>query len=139
MSRAAEAVRDRASFPAELFEAAKPLFAAPAEYVQKDVDKFWKEDHYEYCFEICQWVTGVNFGFDDLEPYDGPFDTESLETAMVDYIRMREYPMGKVMNSLRLALTGSASGLGIALIISIIGKREFAGRMTAAAERLGRI
>ena len=52
---------------------------------------------------------------------------------------MREYPMGKVMNSLRLALTGSASGLGIAAIISLIGRKEFARRMTYIANRLGRI
>ena len=51
---------------------------------------------------------------------------------------MREYPMGKVMNSLRLALTGAASGLGIAAIISFIGRKEFARRMTYVAERLGR-
>jgi hypothetical protein len=47
--------------------------------------------------------------------------------------------MGKVMNSLRLALTGSASGLGIAAIISLIGRKEFARRMTFIANRLGRI
>ena len=51
---------------------------------------------------------------------------------------MREYPMGKVMNSLRLALTGAASGLGIADIIHFIGRKEFARRMTTVAEKLGR-
>ena len=103
------------------------------------MDKFWKSEHYEYCFEVCQYITGVNFGFDDLEPYSGALDQSSLETAIEEYIKMREYPMGKVMNSLRLALTGAASGLGIAAIISFIGLKEFARRMTFAAERLGRI
>ena len=110
-----------------------------APFLAKDVDKFWKEDHYENCFELCQYVSGANFGFDDLDPYYGPMDAASLEKVLEDYIKMREYPMGKVMNSLRLALTGAASGLGIAAILSFIGRREFARRMGYAAEKLGRI
>ena len=110
-----------------------------APFLAKEVDKFWKEDHYENCFEVCQWVSGANFGFDDLEPYRGSMETVALETALEEYIKMREYPMGKVMNALRLALTGAASGLGIAAILSFIGRREFARRMGFAAERLGRI
>ena len=139
VEKAVELVRDRATFVADLWDAAKPLFEAPQEYVQKDVDKFWKSEHYENCFEVCQYITGANFGFDDLVPYQGPMTQEALETAVTDYIRMREYPMGKVMNSLRLALTGSASGLGIAAILSFIGRREFARRMSAVASALGRI
>lgn len=49
-----------------------------------------------YCDVV---VTGVNFGFDDLEPYRGPIDA----------------------------------------ILSFIGRKEFARRMTYIAGRLGRI
>ena len=113
--------------------------AATAPFLAKDVDKFWKPEHYENCFEVCQYISGVNFGFDDLDVYRGAVSSEALEKALEDYIKMREYPMGKVMNSLRLALTGAASGLGIAAILSFIGRKEFARRMTFVAERLGRI
>ena len=37
--------------------------------------------------------------------------------------------MGKVMNCLRLALVGASSGLGIADIVTLIGKEEFARRI----------
>ena len=110
-----------------------------APFLAKDVDKFWKEDHYENCFEVCQYISGAAFGFDDLDPYRGSMEAAALETALEAYIKMREYPMGKVMNALRLALTGAASGLGIAAILSFIGRKEFARRMGFAAERLGRI
>ena len=112
--------------------------AATAPFLAKDVDKFWKPEHYENCFEVCQYISGANFGFDDLDPYRGTMQVEDLEHALEDYIKMREYPMGKVMNSLRLALTGAASGLGIAAILGFIGRKEFARRMTFVAERLGR-
>ena len=133
-----ELIKERATFVADFWDIAKFLFVAPSEYVQKDVDKFWKEEHYENCFEVGQYITGAEFGFDDLDVYDGAMTREAIETAMVDYIKMREYPMGKVMNSLRLALTGAASGLGIADIIHFIGRKEFARRMTTVADKLGR-
>ena len=112
--------------------------ALTAPFLAKDVDKFWKEEHYENCFEVCQYISGAEFGFDDLDVYRGSTEQSALEVAIEEYIKMREYPMGKVMNSLRLALTGAASGLGIAAIISFIGRREFARRMTYVASRLGR-
>ena len=40
--------------------------------------------------------------------------------------------MGKVMNCIRLALTGSGSGLGNADITILIGKDEFARRIETA-------
>ncbi|MBO6063998.1 MAG: hypothetical protein J6P62_08485, partial [Bacteroidales bacterium] len=113
--------------------------SATAPFLAKDVDKFWKPEWYEYCFEVCQHITGREFGFDDLEIYRGSLEVPALEKELEDYIKMRGYPMGKVMNSLRLALTGSASGLGIAAIISLIGRKEFARRMTYIANKLGRI
>ena len=109
-----------------------------APFLAKDVDKFWKEDHYEYCFELTQYISGAAFGFDDLDSYRGAMDKEHLETAIEQYIKKEGYPMGKVMNTLRLALTGAASGLGIADILSFIGRREFARRMGYVADRLGR-
>ena len=93
------------------------------------MDKFWKAETVACVAEVAEY----------LRAYDGAWTKEALETAIEDLIRSREWPMGKVMNSLRLALTGSASGLGIAAIISLIGRKEFARRMTFIAERLGRI
>ena len=37
--------------------------------------------------------------------------------------------MGKVINCLRLSLVGASSGLGIADIVTIIGKAELAERI----------
>ena len=44
--------------------------------------------------------------------------------------------MGKVMNCLRLMLAGSASGLGIADVVTLIGKEEVARRVAAAKAAL---
>ena len=44
--------------------------------------------------------------------------------------------MGKVMNCLRLTLTGAASGLGIAEIVTTIGTGEASRRIAWALKRL---
>ncbi len=90
--------------------------AATAPFLAKDVDKFYKPEIYDAALEALQ----------QAEP-------EALE----DYIREHGMPMGKVMNCIRLALSGASSGLGIADILRFIGKEEGLRRMRYMKERLG--
>lgn len=99
-----------------------------APFLAKDVDKFWKSENYEPAFRTEEYVCA----------YDGAFVKENVEPYLENYIREQGWPMGKVMNCIRLALTGASSGLGIADILSFIGKKEFAARMKFAGERLGK-
>ncbi|MBQ5943177.1 MAG: glutamate--tRNA ligase [Bacteroidales bacterium] len=100
---------------------------ATAPFIAKDVDKFWKGEIVPLASEAIDFLT---------KGYDGPFSADAVETALEEFIRSKEWPMGKVMNSIRLALAGSASGLGIADIVSRIGRAETASRMAYAKERL---
>ena len=118
--------KERATFVQDFWTIASYLFVAPEEYVPKDVDKFWKP-------EIAELVGKVG---SFLEEFEGTWSVESIETALEEYIKGNEWPMGKVMNATRLALAGSASGLGIADIVCRIGKKETSARIAAATERL---
>ena len=144
-------IKERATFVSDFWNIAACLFIAPSEYakygvkpgaatekpadgrpvdprakvyddsltapfIAKDVDKFWKEDIYA----------------DALRAVENS-DAESLE----GYIRAEGMPVGKVMNCIRLALTGSASGLGIHDIMHFIGKGETLNRLHWIKERLG--
>lgn len=119
-------IKERATFVADFWDIASYLFVAPAEFVQKDVDKFWKEENVAMALEAADAVIKGSF---DLTK-------ENIEEALEGFIRQREWPMGKVMNCLRLALTGASSGLGIADIVSFIGRDEFAARIAFAKEKL---
>ena len=158
-------VRERATFVKDIWEIAACLFLSPADYaafgvkaggpeiqkpvdprraadprvkvfddsltapfLAKDVDKFWKEENFTPAFRAQEHVCASGCAF----------TKESIEPVLEDYIREQGWPMGKVMNCIRLALTGASSGLGIADILSFIGSREFASRMGFAAERLGK-
>ena len=71
-----------------------------------------------------------------VKGYDGTWSVEGVEAALEEFIKGNEWPMGKVMNATRLALAGSASGLGIADIVARIGKKETSARIAYAIDRL---
>lgn len=159
-------VKERASFVKDIWLNASCLFVSPVEYEQfgiksgaaaeaakpadprraadprakvfddsltapflaKDADKFWKPEGYQPAYQVTEHVCG----------FDGAFTKENIEPCLEDFIREHGWPMGKVMNCIRLAITGAASGLGIADILSFIGKEEFRARMDYAGERLGK-
>ncbi len=112
-------IQERATFVADFWDIASYLFIAPTSFVEKDAAKFWKEENYTLALQVADFILG----------FDGEFTKESLEGPLEEYIRGNEWPMGKVMNCLRLALVGASSGLGIADIVTLIGKDEFAKRI----------
>ena len=112
-------IQERATFVADFWDIAPYLFIAPTSFVEKDAAKFWKEENYNLALQVADFILG----------FDGEFTKESLEGPLEEYIRGNEWPMGKVMNCLRLALVGASSGLGIADIVTLIGKDEFAKRI----------
>ncbi|MCQ2143255.1 MAG: glutamate--tRNA ligase, partial [Bacteroidales bacterium] len=121
-------IKERATFVADFWNVASYLFVAPSEYAEKDVNKFWKPENYELAFKVADFILG-------FESPEG-FTKEALEGPLEEYIRSNEWPMGKVMNCLRLALVGAGSGLGIADIVTLIGKDEFASRINAIKAKL---
>ena len=101
--------------------------AATAPFLAKDVDKFWKPENSALALQAAE----------HLRQCGCECSKEAIEAELESVIKGDGWPMGKVMNCLRLALTGSASGLGIADIISFIGMDELGRRMSYISERLG--
>jgi len=112
-------IQERATFTADFWDIASYLFIAPSSFVEKDAAKFWKEENYTLALQVADFILD----------FKGEFTKEALEGPLEEYIRGNEWPMGKVMNCLRLALVGASSGLGIADIVTLIGKNEFARRI----------
>jgi glutamyl-tRNA synthetase len=112
-------IQERATFVSDFWDIAPYLFVAPASFVEKDAAKFWKEENYTLALQVADFI--MNF--------EGEFTKEALEGPLEEYIRGNEWPMGKVMNCLRLAMVGGSNGLGIADIVTLIGKEEFARRI----------
>lgn len=98
-----------------------------APYLAKDVDKFWKPEIVEMVMKVGDFIKG----------FAGEWTVKEVEKGIEEFIKGNEWPMGKVMNAIRLALAGSASGLGIADIVARIGKKETAARLESAVSKLG--
>jgi glutamyl-tRNA synthetase len=120
-------IKERATFVADFWDIAPYLFVAPESFVEKDASKFWKEENYTLALQVADYI--INF--------EGEFTKENLEGPLEEYIRGNEWPMGKVMNCLRLAMVGGSNGLGIADIVTLIGKNEFAKRIEFIKATLG--
>jgi len=109
-------IKERAVFVSDFWTISWYLFRAPEEFVEKDAAKFWKEENVAMAFEAMSATTSAE--------------------EMEEYIRAKEWPMGKVMNCIRLALTGASSGLGIGDIMGFIGHDEALSRMNYAKQTL---
>ena len=124
--RVVKLIKERATFVQDFWSIASYLFVAPTDYAEKDVAKFWKEENYSLALQVADFISS----------YDKALIKEEFEVAVEEFIRSREWPMGKVMNCLRLALVGASSGLGIADIVCLIGLEEFSRRVAAAKATL---
>ena len=119
-------IQERATFVADFWDIASYLFVAPSSFVEKDAAKFWKEENYTLALKAADFILA----------FEGEFTPAGLGEPLEEFIRSNEWPMGKVMNCLRLALVGASSGLGIADIVTIIGKKEFASRIEFIKRKL---
>ena len=112
-------IKERATFVKDFWDIAWYLFKAPEEYNEKDCAKFWKAENVQMA----------------LKAVKGSSSVEEME----EMIKAEGWPMGKVMNCVRLALTGSSSGLALADIADCIGWEEFTRRIDKATEKLGTV
>ena len=127
VERVVALIQERATFVRDFSEIAPYLFKAPVAFAEKDAAKFWKDENVTLALQAADWLSNA---------YDCPWGSAAIGQALENYIREREWPMGKVMNCIRLALTGASSGLGIADILGFIGKEEFGKRIKFAVEKL---
>lgn len=119
-------MKERAHFAYELWDLTSFFFEAPQQYDEASVNKFWKDEVKEIIPKVHEFVKGIE-----------PFDKETIETSLHDLITTNEWPMGKVMNTLRLFLVGVSKGPGIADMMAILGKDEVDSRITNAISKLG--
>lgn len=124
--KAVALVKERATFISDLWDLSSFLFNAPAGYDEKVAAKFWKDENPA---RVAQYVREI------LEPTKD-FRAEALEHATHEWLEKNGYPMGQVMNSLRLAIIGTSKGPGMFEICEIIGKGETLSRIEKAIKTL---
>ncbi len=120
-------VKERATFINDLWGQTFFFFEAPTEYNAKVVKKRWKTDVPELLLEL-------NNAFKTLDS----FNSQSIHASVEAFIGTKEIGMGKVMNAIRLAITGDAIGPDLKIIMELLGKEESCQRIDDAIKNISK-
>ena len=119
-------MKERISFPSELWDQTHYFFVAPTEYDPKAVAKRWKPGMTTHMAKVIEILNTV------------PFEYDAIHQALLeDYIKGNELNMGQIMNSLRLAVVGTTVGPDMLTLVMTIGKEETIARIQRAIATLG--
>ena len=71
-----------------------------------------------------------------LEGFGGEFVADNIKHTLADKMEASGIKMGKIMQALRLAVTGAGAGPDLMVIMEILGKAQVIARLTQALDRL---
>ena len=119
-------MKERISFPSELWDQTHYFFIAPTQYDPKAVAQRWKPGMTTHMAKVIEILNTV------------PFEYDAIHQALLeDYIKGNELNMGQIMNSLRLAVVGTTVGPDMLTLVMTIGKEETIARVQRAIDTLG--
>jgi glutamyl-tRNA synthetase len=113
-------MKERATFPKDIYENGKFFFEAPTSYDEKASKKAWNEETSGILGELAS----------NLEAAD--FNAENLKQIVHDFAENKGLGMGKVMMPLRLALVGELKGPDVPDILELVGREESISRINNA-------
>lgn len=119
-------IKERATFPADLLPLTEYMFVAPKLYDEKSVNKFWKAENVTRFKEMVSLLSTCN-----------AITVAETEPMIHQWIVDKQYAMGALMNTLRIAVLGVGQGPSIFAICEFIGKNETLKRINNALQSLG--
>lgn len=106
-------VKNRLNFTQDLWTETDYFWVAPTGYDEKAVKKHTPAELLPHLEAIAESLRSLP-----------TFTTETVDAALKAYIEAHGLPMGKVMNSLRLALVGASRGIHVGEMIAFLGAAE---------------
>ncbi|MBX2961508.1 MAG: glutamate--tRNA ligase [Cyclobacteriaceae bacterium] len=119
------AMKERIAFPQELWEHGKFFFAAPKTFDESVISKKWNT-------EARQVLTAFRNALKEMNAFDATIAKSTLEQVTTTL----NIGMGKIMQALRVSITGLGGGPDLMMIMEIIGKAETVNRITFALDTL---
>ena len=118
-------MKERATFPKDLWEQGKFLFRAPTSFDEGVVAKKWKED-----------AVNVLSTFKAELAELGLFDASSAKVTLEKAAASHGLAIGKILQAVRLAITGAGGGPDLMMVMEILGKDEVISRIDYALKTL---
>jgi glutamyl-tRNA synthetase len=126
LSRVIELVRERAKTLVELADLSFYFFEDDFSYDQKTLEKVFKK---EGAIPIINDLSGLLSALKS-------FDRNSTESIFNDYCSKHDISTGKVIQPVRLAVTGLGGGPGLFEIMELIGQERTIKRLARAAAEI---
>ncbi|HTH58290.1 MAG TPA: glutamate--tRNA ligase [Cyclobacteriaceae bacterium] len=117
------AMRERATFPQDFWEHGKFFFVPPVDFDEQLISKKWNDDVVKFLSAFVEELRKT-----------AAVDFNAAKTAVEQASQAVNIPSGKIMQMLRVALTGGASGPDLMVTMEIIGKDETISRISYALQ-----
>ena len=118
--------KERVTFPQEITQETKALLTAPTTYDENIVAAKWNDDA----------RNGIT-AFVNILPSIENFIADEIKHALSSELEKAGIKMGKIMQMLRVALTGANAGPDLMLSMEIMGRDEVSERLSRALRVLG--
>lgn len=122
----AHIMKERATFPTDLWKEGKFMVHAPTVFDEAVVSKKWNTEA----------VTVLDTYKERLKLYSGEFNAEVAKSILEEAAESNGIKLGKVMQAVRLAVTGVGAGPDLMAVFSIIGKEELIKRISYSLDKL---
>ena len=121
----ADIMRDRITFPDDIWLKGQFFLKQPAEYNEKVVREKWTRENVQVLSDYAGALTKLE-----------TVSEEKAKGTLEVVLELNKVAIGKVMQALRVALTGEGGGPDLMRIISIMGPSECSNRLRTAIEIL---
>lgn len=118
-------MKERVTFPADFWEQGKFFFQAPVDFDQSVVAKKWNDE----AVKVLQAFRGQLERQQEVTADVARFTLERVTTEL-------GIPTGKILQAVRVSLTGGASGPDLMMTMEILGKAETISRIDHALKTL---
>ena len=118
-------LKERASFPKDIYDSGKFFFQAPNTYDEKALKKAWNEETGLLMTALAEKIEQLN-----------DFNPETIKEALHHLAEEKSLGMGKLMMPLRLSLVGELKGPDVPEIIDWLGKEESVNRIKNAVNNI---
>lgn len=119
-------MKERVTFPKEITAEVPFIFDAPTAYDEEVAKSKWNDDARKAIGIIAEAIGGID-----------TFTSQNIHDSIFSNLEAAGIKPGKVMQALRLCVTGLGKGPDLMLTMEIIGKDETISRLNTAIEKLG--
>ena len=118
-------MKERVSFPKDLWEKGKFIFYAPTTFDETVANKKWNDD-----------AVKVLSAYKNELPKISNFDAATAQATLEKVTASLGIGTGKILQALRLSITGAGAGPDLMMVMEIIGRDEVIERIDYALKTL---